>query len=125
MLQTLPTLFDAVFTPGRETQVAVLYEQRKISYGELREQTIHAAEVLRALGLQPRERVAILLNDSPEFIAVFLAIQSLGGIAVPINMALQSDEQRFILGDCAARVVVLNAKAEMIEPGALSRFAGV
>ncbi|MDQ2855047.1 MAG: benzoate-CoA ligase family protein [Acidobacteriota bacterium] len=104
-----PNLFDAIFTPDRDLQTAVLCRQRKVTYGELRAETIRAAEVLKQIGIGNGERVAILLNDSPEFISSFVAIQSLGAIAVPINMALGSDEQRLILNDCTARAAVVEA----------------
>lgn len=105
----MPTLFEAIFATGRESQAAVLFEGRAITYAELRAEAIRAAEVLRALDLKPGEAIAILLNDSPEFIACFLAIQSLGAIAVPINLGLSLAEQRFILTDCAARIAIVEA----------------
>src|SRR3989442_3385263 len=106
---TATTLFDGVFADGRDAQTAVVYGQRELSYGGLRAETIRAAEAFQALDLQGGERVALLLNDSPEFIAAFIAIQSLGAIAVPINMALTADEQRLILNDCAARATIVEA----------------
>jgi benzoate-CoA ligase family protein len=102
-------LFAALFPEDRATRAAVLYEQREITYGELREETVRAAEVLNALGISVNDRVAILLNDSPEFIASFVGIISLGAIAVPINMALRRDEQRLILKDCGARAAIVEA----------------
>ena len=106
---TASTLFSAIFAAGRQSQTAVLYEQREIAYDELREQTISTAEALDALGLEQGDRVAILLHDSPEFIASFVAIQSLGAIAVPINMGLRTDEQEKILSDCTARAAIVEA----------------
>src|ERR1700704_1266596 len=103
------TLFDAIFAAQRDSQTAALYERREITYAELRAETIRAAEVFNALSLQPGERIAILLNDSPEFIASFIAIQSLGAIAVPINMALNPADQRLILNDCGSRSAIIEA----------------
>src|SRR5205823_5561871 len=45
----------------------------------------------------------------PEFIASFVAIISLGAIAVPINLALRREEQLFILKDCGARAAIIEA----------------
>ncbi len=106
---TATTLFDAIFDDSRDSQTALVYDHREITYGELRTDTIRAAETLQALDLQLGETVAILLNDSPEFIATFVAIQSLGAIAVPINMALDVQEQRVILRDCTARAAIVEA----------------
>src|SRR5436190_1486737 len=100
-------LFHAIFAAGRDFQTAVLCDQRAVTYGELRAETVRAGRHLKALGVAEGERVAILLNDSPEFIAAFVAIQSLGAIAVPINMALGADEQRLILNDCSARTAIV------------------
>jgi len=103
------SLFEQIFTPKRESRVAILYEQREISYNELRAQTLGAVEQLRGLGVSPEDRVAILLADSPEFIASFMAIISLGAIAVPINLALRREDQLFILNDCSACTAIIEA----------------
>jgi benzoate-CoA ligase family protein len=95
-------LFSAIFAAGLDARTAILYEQREISYRELREATMAFAKVLSFLRVNRGERVALLLSDSPEFIAAFIAICSAGAIAVPINTALQVDEQRAILHDCSA-----------------------
>ena len=108
---TANSLFDRLFEPAREPRVAVLYEHTEITYQDLREATLHAAEVLHAQGLGEGDRIGILLNDSPDFIASFVAIISLGAIAVPINMALRKDEQLFILKDCGARAAIVEAAA--------------
>jgi benzoate-CoA ligase family protein len=106
---TASTLFSAIFAADGESRTAVLYEHREIAYDELRAETIRTAEALHALGLEQGDRIAILLNDSPEFIASFVAIQSLGAIAVPINMGLRTDEQEKILSDCTARAAIVEA----------------
>ena len=87
------TLFDRLFTPERASRGAILYEHREITYSELRDETIRVAEVLHGLDIQVGDRVAILLADSPEFITSFVAIISLGAIAVPINLALRREDQ--------------------------------
>jgi benzoate-CoA ligase family protein len=104
-------LFAEIFKPERNARVAVLFEQREITYGELRTMTVQTAEKLNALDVRAGDRVAILLNDSPEFIASFVAVVTLGAIAVPINMALRKSEQMIILKDCGARVVIVENHA--------------
>src|SRR5438034_5588419 len=108
------SLFDRIFRSELDALVAVLYEQREITYEELRAATVRTAEFLHALDIGETDRVAVLLNDSPEFIASFVAIISLGAIAVPINMALRRDDQLFILKDCGARVAIVEAAAAEI-----------
>ena len=105
------TLFSQIFLRERDARTAIRFEDRNISYAELRSLTIDTAEKLNALGIQPGARVAVLLNDSPEFIASFVAIISLGAIAVPVNMALRKSEQLTILKDCGARLAIIEAGA--------------
>ena len=105
------SLFDRIYPPERAARVAVVCEQREITYEELRAATVRAAEALHALGVREGDRVAILLNDSPEFIASFVGAISIGAIAVPINMALRTDDQLFILKDCGARAAIVEAPA--------------
>jgi benzoate-CoA ligase family protein len=102
-------LFDAIFNQESLDKVAVLYEQQRISYLQLKEQTLGVVRVLNFLDVARGERVALLLNDSPVFVASFIAISSFGAIAVPINMGLRLDEQRAILNDCTAKFAIIES----------------
>jgi benzoate-CoA ligase len=104
-------LFDRLYPSERAARVAVLYEQTEITYGDLRDRTLGVAEALTALEIEVGDRVAILLNDSPEFITSFVAIISVGAIAVPINLALRREDQLFILKDCGACAAIIEATA--------------
>jgi len=102
-------LFDAIFTKASLSETVVLSEHQSITYADLREQALGFASILSSFDLQPGDRVAILLNDSPEFIAAFISICSGASIAVPINMALRREEQRTILNDCTATVAFVES----------------
>ena len=102
-------LFHAIFNDRKPTQTAVLYEGREISYAELRDEALRVAGMLSELKINAGDRIGILLNDSPEFIATFIAVTSMGAIAVPINMGLRLDEQRTILNDCGASLIVVES----------------
>ena len=99
-------LFDAIFT-NNSNAPAVHYQGRNITYGELRARTLHTGAALTSLGIVQGDRVALFLNDSPEFIQAFVATCSLGAIAVPVNMSLQLDEQCSILHNCGARLALV------------------
>ncbi len=101
------SVFQRIFTDDRRAQCAVRFAGREITYAELCEETLRVGAVLRQLNLERGDRVALLLADSPEFITSFLAIMSLGAIAVPINLALPREQQHFILNDCGACVAIL------------------
>jgi benzoate-CoA ligase len=102
-------LFEAIFREQALSSTALLFEERQITYAELRDQTVRFAGLLKTLHVNPGDRVGLLLNDSPEFLAAFISICSSGAIAVPINMGLGLDEQRAILKDCTARFALVEA----------------
>jgi len=103
-------LFEAIFTDDRlsdPSPPAIHYSGRDLTYGELRARTLRMAEALTAAGISRGNCVALLLNDSPEFIEAFIAVCSLGAIAVPINMSLRLDEQCSILHNSGARLALV------------------
>ena len=99
-------LFEAIFS-NDPIAPAIHYQGRNITYGELRARTLRMAQAITSLGVAPSDRVALLLNDSPEFIEAFIATCSLGAIAVPVNMSLRLDEQCSILHNCGARLALV------------------
>ena len=104
-------LFERLFPADRSLREAVLFEGRKLTYADLCFKTERVAEVLNTLGVSRGDRVAMLLADSPEFIAAFVAIISIGAIAVPINLALSLEDQLLIIKDCGAGAAVVEASA--------------
>ena len=101
-------LFDAIFAHDPSSP-AILFGRRKITYGELRAETLKMAQVIRSLGVERGDRVALLLNDSPEFVEAFIAMCSLGAIAVPINMALRAEEHCSILHNSGTSLAFMEA----------------
>jgi benzoate-CoA ligase family protein len=99
-------LFEAIFI-NDPSSPAIHYQGRNLTYGELRAMTLRMAAAIASLGIASGDRVALLLNDSPEFIEAFVAIIALGGIAVPVNMSLPLEEQCSILHNCGARLALV------------------
>jgi O-succinylbenzoic acid--CoA ligase len=85
---------------------AVICGDERVTYAELNALIGEAAGGLRALGVEKGDRVAILLNNSIEFVAVLFAVARLGAVSVPLNIRHQLAENRHILEDCTAKVVV-------------------
>ncbi|MEU6802677.1 long-chain-fatty-acid--CoA ligase [Streptomyces neyagawaensis] len=72
------------------------------SYAELDEATARAAALLRAEGVRPGDRVALMLPSSPEFVILYYGILRAGGIVLPLNPLLKEREVAYHLGDCGA-----------------------
>ncbi len=67
-----------------------------------------AGNALRSLGIQPEQRVALLLADSPDFVAVFLGAIKIGAVPVTLSTLLTTRDYAYLLADCRARVAVVD-----------------
>jgi len=57
-------------------------------------------------GVVKGDRVAIAMRNNPEWIFAYIGAMSIGAVVVPMNAWWTSDELRYGLEDCGARVVV-------------------
>lgn len=98
-------------------KTAIHFEDRAISYGELHARSEAVASWLQSLGLEKGDRVAVLLDNCPEFIELYLACARLGAIFVPFNFRLATPEIDYLLVNCRPRLFVFrDSLAEKIAP---------
>jgi long-chain acyl-CoA synthetase len=77
---------------------------------------VHAAALgLRALGLAPGDRVAIIAESRPEWGIADLAIMSAGAITVPIYPTLSAPQAKYILADAGATVAIVSDRAQAVK----------
>ena len=89
---------------------------RSWSHGELPRLAAARAATLRAAGVGRGDRVAVMLSNRIELIEIVVACGWIGAAAVPINTAAMGPQIGYVLGDCAARLLV-------IESGFVERLA--
>src|SRR4026208_864401 len=102
-------LFNAIFR-NDSSSTAIRFDGRTITYDQLSAETLTMAQVISSLGAARGDRIALLLHDSPEFVAAFIATCSLGAIAVPLNPALRAAEQCSILHNSGPNLAFLEAE---------------
>lgn len=90
-------------------ETALRFMGRTTTWGELDERVTKLAGALSRRGVGFGDRVLILMLNRTEFIESFLAVNKLGGIAVPVNFRMAPPEIAFLVSDCAARVVITEA----------------
>ncbi|MDT5277420.1 MAG: mycobactin peptide synthetase MbtE [Mycobacterium sp.] len=102
---TLPTLVTrrAAQTPDA---VAVVYEGRQYSYREVDEEANRLAHWLIEQGIGTEDRVAVLLDKSPELVTTALGILKAGAVYLPVDPTYPEDRLAFILADAAAKLVL-------------------
>ena len=64
------------------------------------------AVALAARGLGRGDRIALFLQNIPQFVIALLAAWKLGAIAVPVNPMLKERELRYVLADSGAKAIV-------------------
>jgi benzoate-CoA ligase family protein len=108
---------DRIARIGRNT--AIEFRDRTLTYEELRAQADHWAAELRNHKVVAGDRVLLILYDSPEFIACFLACAAIGAIAVPVNTFLSPDDVELIARDSDARLIIAESElSDKITPEA-------
>jgi amino acid adenylation domain-containing protein len=106
----LHRLFEAAVARNPHA-VALSFEGREISYGDLDRAANRLAHRLRALGVGPEVRVGLSLERSPELIIGLLGILKAGGAYVPLDPDLPAERLDFLIADAGVRVVVMGRKA--------------
>ena len=112
---TLPETFSMVslllerhVEEGRGDRVAIYCDDERVTYRQLWELTNRTGNALQGLGLEPEQRVMLLLSDGPEFIATFLGAMKMGAVPLPINTLATPADLTYFLNDSRARIVVVN-----------------
>jgi long-chain acyl-CoA synthetase len=83
-------------------RVAVIHDERKITYAELEELTNRLASSLVKLGLKPGQKMLLMLPNIPEFVIGYFGILKPGGVVVPVNVLYKARELEFLLEDSEA-----------------------
>ena len=85
-------------------KTAIFFENEKISYFTLDARANEASCWLQSVGIEKGDRVAVMLDNRPEFIELYLACARLGAIFVPINFRLTGRELEYILRNSRPRL---------------------
>lgn len=85
---------------------AVVFEDQELNYAELADATSRFAGGLKALGVQPGDRVAVHLPNLPQFVVSIWGILKAGAVPTPMNPQLKSREIAYQLKDSGAKIII-------------------
>ena len=91
---------------GHPDHPALRLDGLVLTYAQLREAAGQMSALLAAQGVQPGDRVGIMLPNVPAFPIAFYGALAAGAVVVPMNPLLKSREVAYYLGDSGARVVL-------------------
>lgn len=125
---------DDLLTGAPADAIAIHYQGRTVSYGELRNESMRVAAGLAARGVGEGDRVAVWLPNIPAWLCLMFACARLGAIVVSVNTRFRAHEVADIVSRSGCRMLVLwpDFKAidfagilAAIEPTALQRVEQV
>ncbi len=93
---------------GRGDKIAVIDDNGSYTYQEIEVRINKTGNALKALGIEPEQRVMMCMLDSVDFIATFFGAMKIGAVAVPVNTLLTSDDYDYMLSDSRAKVLVVS-----------------
>src|SRR2546421_3013653 len=109
------------------TETATRYGERPalklddavVTYDALNDGAARVAGLLKSRGLEPGDRVGVMLPNVPHFAIVYYGVLRAGGVIVPMNILLKPREVQFYLSDSGAKhVFAWHEVADAAEQGA-------
>ena len=95
---------------SRPTDRFVRFESSDLTYNQFHLNGNKAANAFIQLGMTKGDTVAVMLPNSPEFLAVWLGLTRIGVIEVPINTAFRGDLLTYILNKAECKAIVISSK---------------
>ncbi len=94
----------------RPDHTALIFEGASRSYAELDERSDRLAAALAARGVQPGDKVALLLYNGLEVVEAWFGCQKIGACPVPVNFRLVQEEVDYVLGNADAVGVIADER---------------
>jgi benzoate-CoA ligase family protein len=97
---------DRHLAEGRADKVAIVTETEAVTYRELSERVNRAGHALLSLGMEPAQRVLMVVKDCPEFFYVFFGAVKAGIVPVPVNTLMRISDYEYLIenSECTALV---------------------
>jgi len=91
-------------------KVALVYQNRRLTYTEIENNANSLANALMHHGLQRQDRVAIYLENSVESVVSIFGTLKASGVFVVINPQVKAKKIEYILNDCQVRFLITDAR---------------
>ena len=108
---TIRTIFDRMRTIYADHEV--VDPSGRITYGELAQRVLAQIQVLRALGVQPGDRVASFANNSTRHLELYYSVPLMGAVLHMVNIRLYDEQIAYVIDHAGDTVVI--ADDELID----------
>ncbi|MFQ5343365.1 MAG: AMP-binding protein, partial [Anaerolineae bacterium] len=88
-------------------RVAFRYQGRDFSYAELNQRVNRLANSMLRLGLRKGDRIAILAQNSNQYVETYLGSARIGVVTIPLNARLKGAELTYIINNGEAKALLI------------------
>lgn len=126
-LRTNPSVLQAIVDSARAnpTHPATKDLDRELSYAQLLEEAARLGAGLRARGVEEGDRVALLIPNSVDFIAMALACLWVGAVFVPLAISDPPSRLETVVADCAPALIINAASIDSAPSAFLERLVAI
>jgi 4-hydroxybenzoate-CoA ligase len=100
---------DRNIREGRGNKLAVICEDRSITYEQIRFGMNQVANALAAAGIKMEERVALMLLDTEIYPMAFFGAIKMGAVPICLNTLMRPKDYTYYLNDSRARLLMVDA----------------
>src|SRR3989442_4922617 len=98
---------DRHVAEGRGARIAHRAPDSSVTWNDVADGADRCGHALADLGVEIEQRVLLVLDHTPAFVAVLWGTVKIGAVAVPVNPLMTRDEHAVMLDDSRAKVVVV------------------
>ncbi len=88
--------------------VAIHLPDGYLTWGQVGERVARMAGALCGLGVEPGDRVAVLMLNQHRYIELYLAVAWAGAVIVPLNTRWSQEENESAVRDCEPRLMIVD-----------------
>jgi 4-hydroxybenzoate-CoA ligase len=93
---------------GRADKLAVICEDRQLTYGQVQAGMNRVGNGLKSLGVRMEDRVALLLLDTEIYPQAFFGAIKIGAVPICLNTLMRPKDYAYFLNDSRARVLMVD-----------------
>jgi benzoate-CoA ligase family protein len=97
---------------GRGGKTCLYFKDETFTYAQVAEMSDRTGNVLRELGVEPEDRVLLVLPDCPEFVFTWFGAAKIGAVIAMVNTILPASDYEYYLSYTRARVAIVHHSVE-------------
>lgn len=106
-------------------KVALISGEKRVTYGSIDQQANRTAWLLRDLGIERQDRVAILMDNSAESVFALFGILKADAIFLMLSPTMKAPKLSYILNDCQVKALITYSSKARVVSEAVTHVASL